>query len=198
MKKIGIFSGTFDPVHAGHLAFAKQAIKTCKLDKVWFLPEPKPRRKQGVKAFEHRVKMVQLAVKSNPQFGSIVIEQARFTPHETMPVLTNRFKNSQLFMLMGEDMLGHLADWPHIKDLVGAVHLIVGCRHSNVSDVKRLLKNLNKTRGLNFTYTAIKADYSHLSSKEVRSALRRGELPDDVPLPVARYLIKQELYTPKD
>src|SRR5687768_15392849 len=98
LKKVGIYAGTFDPVHEGHLAFAREAAAQYGLDKVFFLVEPNPRRKQGVKALEHRNEMVQLAIRSEKLFASILLEQHRFTVTETMPVLRSRFKNSELYM----------------------------------------------------------------------------------------------------
>ncbi|MCA9332160.1 adenylyltransferase/cytidyltransferase family protein, partial [Candidatus Saccharibacteria bacterium] len=52
MKKVGIYAGSFDPIHKGHIALAEQAIQQCGQDKVFFMVEPRPRRKQGVKALE--------------------------------------------------------------------------------------------------------------------------------------------------
>ncbi|MDB5163572.1 MAG: Cytidyltransferase-related protein [Candidatus Saccharibacteria bacterium] len=194
MKKVGIYSGTFDPIHNGHLAFAEQAIKACGLDKIFFLTEPRPRRKQGVKAFEHRAHMVGLATRHNPQFGSIVLEQTQFTPHQTLPLLKNRFKHAELYMLMGEDMLKHLADWPHVDELVEAVHLIVGSRQNTPAQVRRALQAINATRGLNFAYTVIDAKHSQLSSSQVKAHLRAGNITADVQPAVADYIHKHHLY----
>ncbi|MBI1857228.1 adenylyltransferase/cytidyltransferase family protein [Candidatus Saccharibacteria bacterium] len=117
-SRIGIYSGTFDPVHDGHIAFANAALKQCNLDKIFFLVEPRPRRKQGVKAFEHRTEMVRLAIKNEHSLGSIVLNQQRFTPADTLPLLTERFKGADLYMLIGDDMLDHLAGWPHVECLL--------------------------------------------------------------------------------
>ncbi|MBI3337871.1 adenylyltransferase/cytidyltransferase family protein [Candidatus Saccharibacteria bacterium] len=120
-SRIGIYSGTFDPVHDGHIAFANAALKQCNLDKIFFLVEPRPRRKQGVKAFEHRTEMVRLAIKNEHSLGSIVLNQQRFTPADTLPLLTERFKGADLYMLIGDDMLDHLAGWPHVECLLQSV-----------------------------------------------------------------------------
>ncbi|MBI3624258.1 nicotinate (nicotinamide) nucleotide adenylyltransferase [Candidatus Saccharibacteria bacterium] len=195
MKKIGIFSGTFDPVHEGHISFAREALKQFKLDKVFFLVEPRPRRKQGVKAFDHRVHMVRQALRKQPRMGMIVLGQARFTPHETLPVLKARFKGAQLYMLMGEDMLDHLADWPHIKDLVQAVHFVIGIRRQSATDIRKLLDNLNQTRGLHFHCDIFRAKDSETSSSSVRSALRKGQSPAGLNPSVLRYIRRHNLYS---
>src|SRR5688572_27140829 len=105
--KIGIYSGTFDPIHLGHVAFAKEALKQCGLEKVYFLVEPRPRRKQGVKALEHRQAMVELAIAKEPALGSIILDHARFSVRQTLPVLQARFEGSEIVFLMGDDMLAH-------------------------------------------------------------------------------------------
>ena len=195
MKKVGIFSGTFDPIHDGHISFALEAAQKAGLDKVFFLPEPRPRRKQGVKALEHRVRMVQLAVEKYAQLGVIVLEQTRFTSHETLPLLQARFKGAQLYMLMGEDMLNHLVDWPHVDELINNVHFVIGLRHRDVDDIKALVKNLETTRGLKFVYDIFQTKWSSVSSSNVRQTLRRGGMPRSMNNEVINYVQANELYS---
>lgn len=194
MKRVGIFSGTFDPVHNGHLQFAHDALKAGSLDKIFFLVEPRPRRKQGVKAFEHRLRMVQLAVADETRFGTIVLEQARFTPHETLPILQARFVGAELHLLMGDDMLKYLGDWPHVDGLIRSSHFIIGVRRDADEAVRRI-KTIEETRGLRFHYRIFQSSLSEASSSRARQALRRGESPDSVPAPVKRYIQKHGLYT---
>lgn len=196
MKRVGILAGTFDPVHTGHLAFAQAALTRCNIDKIFFLVEPTPRRKQGVKAFEHRVKMVKLAIRGIPHFGSIVLEDTQFNVADTLPKLRSRFgSHAELYMLMGEDVLAHLTNWPHVKDLVEAVHIVVGAQHASSSKLKELVQSINKTRGLKFRYNIVSFPQSMLNSSRVRQALRRGQIPEDVPPAVARYIVKHKLYS---
>ncbi len=193
-KKIGIFSGSFDPIHSGHISFALEALRRLGLDRVFFLPEPRPRRKQAVKALEHRVRMVQLALDNQPRLGVIVLEQARFTPHQTLPVLQARFKGSKLYMLIGEDMLDHLADWPHIDELVADVHFVIGTRKRTQAELKQHVNSLCKTRGLNFDYTVFRAKDAVVSSSVVRTKLHHGQLPNGIDGKVLRYIHKNNLY----
>ncbi|MDZ7744541.1 MAG: nicotinate-nicotinamide nucleotide adenylyltransferase [Candidatus Saccharibacteria bacterium] len=194
MKRVGIFSGTFDPVHRGHVQFAHDAIKWCSLDKVFFLVEPRPRRKQGVKAFEHRVNMVQLAIADEPKMGVIVLDQARFTPHETLPPLTARFKGAELSMLIGEDMLTHMAEWPHVEDLLKNVQFIIGVRGEH-NDINHHIKEIEKVKGLEFHYSVFSTDLSDYSSSKARLSLRRGHKPRGLHADVAEYIAENKLYT---
>jgi nicotinate-nucleotide adenylyltransferase len=194
VKRIGIYSGTFDPVHNGHVALAKEAVSQCDLDKVFFLIEPRPRRKQGVKAYEHRAEMVRLAIAGESRLASILLGQSRFTPHETLPLLKARFKGAQLCMLMGDDMLTHLGDWPHVEELTGAVQLIIGARDSDAEAVHQRMKTLKEVAGLNFNYTTFSAPESILSSSKIRRAVKAGHQPDGINSRVWEYIKAEGLY----
>ena len=193
-RRVGIFSGSFDPVHDGHLAFALQALEQCKLDKVFFLVEPRPRRKQGVKAFDHRVAMVQLAIANEPRFGSIILDQARFTPNETMPVLAKRFEGAEIHLLMGDDLVANLVHWPHIKDVIGNIKLAVGLRNHTREAVIRSFETMNRTRGLDFSYSLFETDHKTTASRDIKRTLRQGNIPSDLPLTVQGYIIEHKLY----
>lgn len=195
MKRVGIYSGTFDPIHNGHVQFALEAQEKFGLEKVFFLVEPRPRRKQGVKALEHRTRMVELAIKQHTSLGLIILNQARFTAHETLPVLQARFRGAELYVLMGEDMLDHLADWPHVAELIQAVHFVIGIRRRTETDVRETLAALQKTRGLRLVYSIFQAEASRVSSSSVRSALRKGKTIQTVPEAVLTYIAKEQLYT---
>jgi nicotinate-nucleotide adenylyltransferase len=195
--KIGLFSGTFDPVHDGHIDFAREAIKKAGLDKIFFLVEPRPRRKQGVKAVEHRIRMVQLAIKDEPQFGLIVLEQAQFTPYETLPVLQARFNGAELYMLMGDDMLQHLGDWPQVSDLIANTRFVIGVR-SDEKIARNHIKTIEKVSGQKFIYEIFKSAQPKASSSQVRLALRRGQTPQHLDEAVRNYIHQNGLYTADD
>src|SRR4051812_30950138 len=112
MTRVGIYAGTFDPVHAGHLTFALQALTAAKLDKVYFLPERRPQGKQHVEHFGHRVAMLRRAVKPHPQFEVLELVDVSFSVERTLPELKNLFKASRLVFLFGSDVVARLQDWP--------------------------------------------------------------------------------------
>lgn len=197
MKSIGIFAGTFDPVHTGHLAFAHSAL-SLGLEKVMFLVEPTPRRKQGVRAFEHRVAMVQAAVAGETRFGSIVLEQGRFTPHETLPILQKRFAGYELALLFGDDvvsyMVDHIATWPHIEELAETASLVIAARTEDQPELTHKLSLLKKNHGLPFRYEFVKPAHEKTSSSRIRLAIKRGEMPAEVPASAANYIRQHGLY----
>lgn len=193
IKKIGIFAGTFDPVHDGHLAFAEEALKQG-LKKIMFLPEPRPRRKQGIRALEHRVAMVQLAIADKPRYGAILLEQARFTAHETLPVLRARFPGYKIVLLFGDDVISHIAHWPHVEALSASAELLIASRHENTSSLQATLHTLEQTRHLKFSYTIVHPAMEHVASSAIRLRLKRGQPVSGLPEAVADYINRYKLY----
>jgi nicotinate-nucleotide adenylyltransferase len=194
MKRVGIFSGSFDPVHDGHISFAHEAARQCKLDKVFFLVEPRPRRKQGVRALEHRQAMVRLALQDEPGLGTIMVHQQQFTAVKTIPVLHERFKGAQLVMLMGEDFLMHLGSWPHVGYLVEHMEFAIGLRGTNVDGVTHAVERLQHTRHLQLRYSVFTHGIPEMSSTQIRTALRKGQDPAGLNRAVHRYIEEQGLY----
>lgn len=194
MKKIGIFAGTFDPIHNGHLAFAEVALHQG-VEKVMFLVEPRPRRKQGVRALEHRVAMVQMAVASKPRMGTILLEQARFTIHETLPVLQARFGGYKLVLLFGDDVISHISNWPHIDSLVGSADLLIASRHENITKLEATMQSMQQVRNLKFNYKIMQL-HEPVASSVIRLQLKRHEKADGLPTSVMNYINKHKLYGP--
>lgn len=198
MKGVGIFSGTFDPVHKGHVQFAQDALKKVGLEKVFFLVEPRPRRKQGVKAFEHRQAMVQLAIRDIAQLGSIVLGQDQFTPQDTLPLLKARFQGMELHLLMGDDMLRHLNDWPHVDELIESCHFVIGVRKPDqVASILERKDVIEKTRGLQFRYKIFESTFLDVSSSQVKRELRRTGVSAAVLPEVQDYIRSHKLYAPR-
>lgn len=197
MKKVGIFAGSFDPIHQGHIAFARQALEECSLDKVFFLVEPRPRRKQGVRALEHRTKIVQLALKREPHMGSIMLEQTRFTVTETLPILKARFIGAELHLLFGDDVLKHLVDWPHVEDLLSGVSFIIGVRSNSITKINATIHALEKARGIKMNYSVFKSTAPDLSSSQIRLSLKRGQEPLGLTSTVLKYIQSKGLYSKK-
>lgn len=179
------------------MAFARKALEAG-LEKVFFLVEPRPRRKQGVRAFEHRVAMVQLAIRNESRFGAILLEQARFTPHETLPVLKERFHGYELVFLFGDDVMGymvdHIAAWPHIDELAKSASLLIAARNQQQTELDRKLGLLRKHHDLPFKYGFVEPGVETLSSSKIRLAIKRKETVTGLPQSVLEYIRKNNLY----
>src|SRR6202034_3223049 len=162
-KRIGIFSGAFDPVHAGHISFALEAIKSADLDSVVFLPERRPRQKPEVEHFGHRTAMITRAIKPHQKLELLELPDIYFDVNRTLPKLRREFKNSRLFLLMGGEVATNLPIWPEAKKLVKTCELIIGLRDGqNKADILQRLKSITPTQE---QITFLKSTKPHISSK---------------------------------
>lgn len=196
LTRIGIFPGSFDPVHEGHIAFACAVGKQFKLDKIFFLVEPRPHRKQGVRALEHRIAMTQVAIKNDPHLGVIIVEEARFAVDSTWSKITARFPGAELFMIMGEETLHHITSWPQIAEYVDAApHFVIGVRdESSRLELQERLYVLQHTKAFPFIYHLVAEPLPTIHSRNIRAAIRRGKTSPAVTLEVTRYIAANKLY----
>jgi len=114
--RIGIFGGSFDPVHLGHLLLAECCREQCRLDAVWFLPAAVPPHKQQreLTPTGHRVEMLELAAAGHPAFSVCRYEIERGGVNYTVDTLSHFHDEDparELFFLMGADMLRDLPNW---------------------------------------------------------------------------------------
>ena len=116
--RLGIFGGTFDPVHYGHLLLAECCREQCKLDEVWFLPAAVPPHKQDLElsSAEDRINMLELAIAGQSAFGVCRYEIDRGGVNYTFETLAHFHEEDpcrELFFLLGADMLADLPHWRH-------------------------------------------------------------------------------------
>lgn len=133
LQRVGIYAGTFDPVHGGHVAFALQALKAANLDTIYFLPERRPRAKQQVEHFGHRVAMLRRALAPHPQLQVLELVDVNFSIERTLPALQQRFDGQELVFLFGSDILPGLPDWPHVERLLESSELVIGIRSQDTA-----------------------------------------------------------------
>lgn len=121
--RIGVFGGTFDPPHIGHLILAQSALFGFGLARVLFVlgGDPPHKRGQVVTPVRHRLAMLSLAIADNPRFELSRIEIDRPGPHftyETLALLHAQMPNSELIFLLGADSLIDLPTWNHPDEIV--------------------------------------------------------------------------------
>jgi nicotinate-nucleotide adenylyltransferase len=113
--RLGLFGGTFDPIHLGHLILAEQCREACELDRVWFVVAGAPPHKMGERtAVAHRLEMVRIAVAGHSAFEPSEIEAVRPGPHysfETLESVRGQRPDDDLFFLIGADSLADLPFW---------------------------------------------------------------------------------------
>ena len=125
--RLGIFGGTFDPIHNGHLLLAECCREQCRLDAVWFLPTAVPPHKQDCELTptNQRIEMLELAIAGNPAFSVCRYEIDRGGVNYTVETLSHFHEEDQsreLFFLMGADMF---FDLPHWRDAARVCQLAV-------------------------------------------------------------------------
>ncbi len=191
-SRVGIYAGTFNPVHAGHIAFALQAIERGKLDTLYFLPERRPRHKKEVEHFGHRVAMLRQALRPHPKFEVLELDDVSFSVTRTLPKLRRQFPNAELVFLFGSDAIQQLPTWPQAKQLLKQAELVVGCRRQTSSqDVRRLIDAWPvQPRRL----TILESYAPEVSSGRVRQALRLSRPVQGLLKSVARYSERNWLY----
>lgn len=194
MAKIGIYPAAFDPVHKGHLAFARAVTEKFGLDKVYFLPEPNPRHKQGVKAFEHRINMVQLATANEPGYGVIVLDLQEFDVSQVWSRITARFLGADLYMLIGSNAVKRLAGWPHTIQTGKQVPTFVIANRNSAIDINESIATLLKTKKLNLPYEILEPDYEIFRSPDIRAQIKHGEQPAALSYEVYQYIQRNKLY----
>ncbi len=141
--RVGIYPGTFDPIHKGHLAFATEALRSDLVDKVIFTPEEYPRGKHDVTPLSDRVQAIRQSIAKHPLLDINTLSQRQFDIGSTLPELTKLYPNDTLFLLCGSDVARNIPSWPHIEQLVETMGIIVGMRSEDtVEDIQEALSAL--------------------------------------------------------
>ena len=191
-RRVGIYAGTFNPVHSGHIAFALQAAREAELDRVYFLPERRPRFKQGVEHFGHRVAMLKRAAKPHPQFSVLELNDIDFTVDRTLPKLSDRFRGGQLIFLLGSDAALQLADWPNLGRFLNKVEIVVGLRQRG-SDIR--VREAMRHWPLQPPAVHLFESFApEISSRDVREALYQRQAAPGLLTSVQKYSDRHWLY----
>lgn len=192
-RRLGIFGGTFDPPHAGHLALAEWAREELKLDRVLFVPSGTPPHKAAARAsVSHRVAMTRLAVRGNPAFAVSTIEARRKGPSytaDTIASLAKEHPGARLWLLMGADMYATFDRWVRPDEIAALAAIAVALRPG--AKAPRASRAASRGRGTH----RLSNPALELSSSAVRARARAGRsLRYLVPDPVARYVARHRLY----
>lgn len=191
MKRIGIYAGTFDPVHAGHITFALQALEAAGLDQVVFLPERRPRGKQDVEHFGHRVAMLRRALKPHPQFEVAELVDVSFSVARTLPHLQKLYPDSELVFLFGSDVVPGVSEWPNAAKLIKGREFVIGLRSSDDHDMlRKTIETWPEPREV----TIFESFAPEVSSNKIREALRLRRPTKGVLKSVERYSDRHWLY----
>ena len=217
--KTGILGGTFDPVHFGHLRLAEEARINFGLDRVLFLPSKIPPHKteKRITSSTERIKLLQLAIKDNVNFGIELHDTEINSPSytvDTLDFLNKKYPDDELYFIIGMDLFKGLNTWKNYRKLFELSNFIVARRppfkeidfYSTASFVppfygddinefkingeKEFLEHISGKRIYFFKSTLL-----DISSSEIRDFVKNGIsvkylIPDDV----LKFITKKNLY----
>lgn len=200
--RIGIYGGTFDPVHFGHLLLAESARQRMKLDEVIFVPAGHPPHKDEWKLADarHRVKMLELAIRGNPFFRVDCYEvnstEVSYTLHTVMH-FEKQYPGAKLFLLLGEDMLRDFPKWYRPDTICRkATPLVIGRAGSEVKDLAFLRGIASARRMAEIEKSRVPMIPVGFSSSELREMVAAGEsIRYQTPPAVMEYIQKKGLYS---
>ena len=177
-RRIGIFGGTFDPPHFGHLILAAEARYQLELDELLFVltPDPPHKQDQTLTGLDNRIAMLAAAIESVPGFVLSRVDIDRPGPHftvETLRLLREEYPGDTLVYLMGGDSLeGLLVDWHHPDEFIAACDLIgVMRRPQDHLDMAPLEKAFP---GISAKVQFVEAPLLEIASSQIRSRVREG------------------------
>lgn len=211
MELIGIFGGTFNPIHNGHLALAQSVLETLHCTQIRFVPAALPPHKAApAVTAQHRAAMVHLAIQGHPQFVLDTCELDRQGPSytiETLHLLRQRFPHQSLCLLMGQDSYQKLPTWHRWTALLDYAHLLVIHRAEAEKTLSLHAGHRSKLINIEEAPTAFSTQAHGLisyltqtppaiSSTGLRASLAQHALSTiaDMPAAVLQYIQQHHLY----
>jgi nicotinate-nucleotide adenylyltransferase len=197
--RAGVFGGTFDPIHLGHLAAARFIQTTLKLDKVIFVPAGQPWMKAGtpVSPVRDRVEMVRLAVARRESFELSTIEADRPGPSyavDTMSMVRRQLgSGSDLFFMLGSDALMDIGKWREPQRLIHLCQLVAFARPGSglpgMGDLEAAVP------GVSQRIVFVEVPHRDIQATDIRQRIAEGRsIQRLVPRAVERYILEHGLY----
>jgi nicotinate-nucleotide adenylyltransferase len=213
-RSIAMFGGTFDPIHAGHIAVAEAALRRFHLDTIHFITSSRPphKAKRDLAPFLHRYAMVALACADHAHFVPSVAEAPLEGPGHVFYTIdtVRRFRREHpedhLYFIVGADQFLEIPTWKSYESLLDACDFIIASRPGFRLDALRLVippEKLARTPAADGNQIALRKSAvhllptvaSHVSSTEIRERIQRSEgIRGLVPARVEEYILRQALY----
>lgn len=209
-KLIGLFGGTFDPVHYGHLHIAQAALQWAGFDQLRLIPcKQSPHRQMPVATEVQRLQMLRLAIKDLPHCVVDTCELERDAPsytYDTVRIISREHRNSRLCYLLGLDAFQHFNHWFCWQEILERTHLLVirrpgyAIEHNPETDAlynQHRIDDVQQLRQLPAGGIAlIEVDAPAISATEIRRCLRSGCSVDEwIPKAVVDWLKENPVYS---
>lgn len=212
--KLGLFGGTFNPVHTGHLRCAQEVLETLGLDRIIFIPASCPPLKTSghIAPFHHRKRMVELAIEGNDSFLVSDIENHRKGKSysiDTVKYFIDHFSEKlELYFILGQDAFHEMRYWKDWEELLLLCNFVViarpgyetkqlaGVLPSNFASQFRYIEDRDSLEGPTGYFIYLKRlTLLDISSTDIRDRVKKGDsIMYLVPEPVRRYIIEHSLY----
>lgn len=196
--RIGIYSGTFDPIHEGHVLFVDVVSEQFGIDRVLLIPEPEPRYKNNVTPVMQRLRMAELGVQSaDADVRALLLPETKnHTIKGVLRQVYELFPEDEYFILMGGDVFKHVGKWGErddeegsIKDIADSVAFVVGI--DNMAQLPELQKIADE---LNLNVRFIEVPIAGLSSRKIRQSIADGKPATGLSDSVQRFIEGEKLY----
>lgn len=202
-RNIGVYGGTFDPVHLGHISLAFEIMESRHLDEVWFCPALINPFKEGQSipiAPQHRLNMLQIAIEGEPRFRINEVELFRQGPSYTIDTLRTLIANEKknkarlnFYLIIGEDAAKDFHKWREAEEIIRLAKILIGKRTPLIESEswQGSIKVQNALR-MGITPTRI----MEISSTEIRERLSKGMFCGHLlQRKVLDYIILNDLYS---
>lgn len=196
--KLGIYGGTFNPIHIGHLQIVKEFIRRLKLDKLLLIPTATPPHKEAknLASAEQRLAMCRLAVQevAKADVSDMEIKRGgRSYTADTLKNLQETYPQAELFLLMGEDMFLTVQDWKNPQEIFALATIVTTPRSHSIEIIRRHEKFLTQT--FHACVRIEEIPYLPVSSTQIREFIRqKKEIGHLLPSTVAEYIQRHQIY----
>lgn len=194
MSKVGIFGGSFNPIHKGHTELARTAFKMLKLNEMLIIPTAQSPHKQTAEvSFEHRAEMCRLAFENDKGFVISDIEKqlggTSYTINTVRALKEIYPKKTEFYLIIGGDMLFYFENWFRHEALLKECHVVAAARENDsYVDMLEYANELGRVKVLNLPVVEI-------SSTELREKLAKGEdCGDMLDEKVMAYIAERGIY----
>jgi nicotinate-nucleotide adenylyltransferase len=196
MAKTGLYFGSFNPVHIGHMAIAGYMTEFAGFDQVWFVVSPQNplKKKETLLADHHRLYMTQLAIGDNERMKASDIEFKLPVPSYTIDTLTylkEKYNKNEFRLVMGEDNLYTFHKWKNAMELAANYPLYVYPRPYSKKPVSHLLEQILKVADVHY----IDAPLMEISGTFIRNGIKAGkDMSYFLPPAVWKYIVEMHFY----
>lgn len=194
--KIGLYFGSFNPIHIGHLAIANYMVEFTRIDQIWFVVSPQNplKDKSNLLRDYHRLEMVHKAIDDDERFRASNIEFDMPKPSYTIDTLTylhEKFPKYRFSLIMGSDNLQYLHKWKNYRELLSNYKIFVYPR----PDYDFELVKLSILSEYNSSFTRVDAPLMEISSSFIRKSIKnKMNLRHFLPKAVYNYIKEMHFY----